>query len=70
MARVRIVCIGDTQGQHAGLRVPDSDILIHAGDFMTYGNAPREIIDANNGNIAGMIAANGPTPGVNPNSGI
>jgi hypothetical protein len=37
---------------------------------MTYGNAPREIIDANNGNIAGMIAANGPTPGVNPNSGI
>jgi hypothetical protein len=27
--------------------VPDGDILIHAGDFMTYGNAPREIIDFN-----------------------
>jgi predicted phosphohydrolase len=44
---VRIICISDTHGQHAGLRVPDGDILIHAGDFMTYGNAPREIIDFN-----------------------
>ena len=47
MARVRIICISDTHGQQAGLRVPDGDILIHAGDFMTYGNAPREIIDFN-----------------------
>ena len=47
MAKVRIICISDTHGQHAGLRVPDGDILIHAGDFMTYGNAPREIIDFN-----------------------
>jgi hypothetical protein len=47
MARVRIICISDTHGQHAGLRVPDGDILIHAGDFMTCGNAPREIIDFN-----------------------
>ena len=45
MAKVRIICISDTHGQHAGLRLPDGDILIHAGDFMTYGNAPREIID-------------------------
>jgi predicted phosphodiesterase len=47
MARVRVICISDTHGQHAALRVPDGDILIHAGDFMTYGNAPREIIDFN-----------------------
>jgi TPR repeat protein len=31
---------------------------------------PPRITSANNGNITGMIAANGPTPGVNPNSGI
>jgi predicted phosphodiesterase len=47
MAKVRIICISDTHGQHASLCVPDGDILIHAGDFMTYGNAPREIIDFN-----------------------
>ena len=47
MAKVRIICISDTHGQHAGLRLPEGDILIHAGDFMTYGNAPREIIDFN-----------------------
>ncbi|HEY5214701.1 MAG TPA: metallophosphatase domain-containing protein [Acidobacteriaceae bacterium] len=47
MAKVRIICISDTHGKHAGLLVPDGDILIHAGDFMTYGNAPREIVDFN-----------------------
>src|SRR5665213_3117933 len=47
MAKVRIICISDTHGQHTGLRVPEGDILIHACDFMTYGNAPREIIDFN-----------------------
>jgi hypothetical protein len=47
MAKVRIICISDTHGQHAGLRMPYGDILIHAGDFMTYGNVPREIIDFN-----------------------
>jgi len=47
MAKVRIICISDTHGQHTGLRVPEGDILIHASDFMTYGNAPREIIDFN-----------------------
>jgi TonB family protein len=31
---------------------------------------PPRITSANNGNITGMIAANGPTPGVAPNSGI
>jgi hypothetical protein len=47
MARLRIIGISDTHGKHAGLHVPDGDILIHAGDFMTYGNAPRETIDFN-----------------------
>ncbi len=47
MARVRIICISDTHGQHADLLLPDGDILIHAGDFMTYGRSPREIIDFN-----------------------
>jgi Icc-related predicted phosphoesterase len=47
MSRVRIVCISDTHGQHTKLRVPDGDILIHAGDFMTFGDMPKEIVDFN-----------------------
>lgn len=27
--------------------MPDGDILIHAGDFINYGNAPREIVNFN-----------------------
>ena len=27
--------------------MPDGDILIHAGDFMAFGDAPKEIIDFN-----------------------
>ncbi len=29
---MRIVCISDTHNQHSGIRVPDGDLLIHAGD--------------------------------------
>jgi Icc-related predicted phosphoesterase len=47
MPPVRIVCISDTHGQHAKLRVPDGDILIHAGDFAAFGDTPIEIIDFN-----------------------
>ena len=47
MPPVRIVCISDTHGQHAKLSVPDGDILIHAGDFMAFGDAPKEIINFN-----------------------
>jgi Icc-related predicted phosphoesterase len=47
MPRIRIVCISDTHGQHAKLSVPDGDILIHAGDFMAFGDTPKEIIDFN-----------------------
>jgi len=45
MPRARIVCISDTHGQHAKLSVPDGDILIHAGDFMAFGDTPKEIVD-------------------------
>jgi predicted phosphodiesterase len=34
---VRIVAISDTHGLHAGLQVPEGDILIHAGDLTGYG---------------------------------
>ena len=47
MPRIRIVCISDTHGQHAKLNLPQGDVLIHAGDFMTYGNRPKEIVDFN-----------------------
>ncbi|MDX2285018.1 MAG: metallophosphatase domain-containing protein [Bacteroidia bacterium] len=30
---MRIVCISDTHGQHAAIRLPEGDLLIHAGDF-------------------------------------
>ncbi len=45
MPRVRIVCISDTHGHHAKLSVPNGDILIHAGDFMAFGDTPKEIVD-------------------------
>lgn len=45
MTRVRIVCISDSHGQHTKLSVPDGDVLIHAGDFMAFGDTPREIVD-------------------------
>ena len=47
MPRIRIVCISDTHGQHAKLSVPDGDMLIHAGDFMAFGDTPKEIVDFN-----------------------
>jgi len=47
MPPVRIVCISDTHGQHAKLSVPAGDVLIHAGDFMPFGDTPKEIVDFN-----------------------
>jgi Icc-related predicted phosphoesterase len=44
---MRIVCISDTHGFHRKLDVPDAEILIHAGDFMTHGRAIVEIDDFN-----------------------
>lgn len=45
MSRVRFVCISDTHDLHAKLNVPDGDVLIHAGDFMAFGDVPKEIVD-------------------------
>ena len=36
---IRIVCISDTHGRHPRLKLPDGDILIHAGDFTEHGEA-------------------------------
>jgi Icc-related predicted phosphoesterase len=47
MSCLRIVCISDTHGQHAKLQLPEGDILVHAGDFMTYGDSPKEVTDFN-----------------------
>lgn len=44
---MKIVMISDTHGEHRKLKVPDGDILIHAGDAMTDGMNPREIVDLN-----------------------
>jgi Icc-related predicted phosphoesterase len=47
MAELKIVCISDTHGKHAALRLPEGDVLIHAGDFMTYGDRLSEIASFN-----------------------
>ena len=47
MPRLRIVCISDTHGQHTKLSVPDGDVLVHAGDFMAFGDRPKEVVDLN-----------------------
>jgi hypothetical protein len=35
---VRIACLSDTHCQHRTLRVPDGDVLLHAGDFTKFGD--------------------------------
>ena len=35
---MRLIAMSDTHGRHADLKVPDGDLLIHAGDFCTRGN--------------------------------
>jgi Calcineurin-like phosphoesterase len=34
---MKIVCISDTHSRHFNLKIPDGDILIHAGDFTELG---------------------------------
>jgi len=34
---MRLVALSDTHGRHDGLRVPDGDVLIHAGDMSSKG---------------------------------
>jgi Icc-related predicted phosphoesterase len=38
---MRIVCISDTHGQHGMLKLPDGDMLIHAGDLTLRGTAEQ-----------------------------
>jgi predicted phosphodiesterase len=42
MQGLRLVCLSDTHNRHDHLRVPDGDVLLHAGDFTGRGT-PREI---------------------------
>lgn len=37
----RIVAMADTHNRHAGLAVPDGDVLIHAGDLTGRGSLPE-----------------------------
>lgn len=39
---MRIVCLSDTHGLHKRVKVPDGDILLHAGDFTHFGE-PSEV---------------------------
>lgn len=41
---MRIVCVSDTHGRHTQVTVPDGDVLVFAGDFMTDGRNVLEII--------------------------
>jgi len=43
---VRVVCVSDTHGRHADIKVPDGDILIHAGDFTHFGKK-KDVIAVN-----------------------
>ena len=36
---MKLVCISDTHGRHEKLKVPAGDILIHAGDICSRGQA-------------------------------
>lgn len=44
MQKIRIICLSDTHGFHKKVKVPDGDILIHAGDISIKG----EIIEVKN----------------------
>jgi Icc-related predicted phosphoesterase len=44
---VRLVLLSDTHGQHRTLRVPDGDLLIHAGDFTLLNKSRDSVRDFN-----------------------
>ena len=43
----RIVAISDTHGKHNHFRIPNGDVLIHAGDIMSFGRDSYEVRDFN-----------------------
>lgn len=46
---MRLVCISDTHDHHEDVKLPDGDILIHAGDFTSHKNPNMaKTIDFNN----------------------
>lgn len=44
---MKIVCISDTHLRHNYLKMPDGDILIHAGDALGHGTLPEMAVFAN-----------------------
>ena len=44
--KIKIVCISDTHNNHRKIKLPEGDILIHAGDYTQNGNE-NEAIDFN-----------------------
>lgn len=40
---MKIVMLSDTHARHAGLKVPEGDLLIHAGDFSSRGRLPEVV---------------------------
>jgi Icc-related predicted phosphoesterase len=38
---MRIVCVSDTHNQHNKIKLPEGDVLIHAGDFSMLGKVPE-----------------------------
>jgi Icc-related predicted phosphoesterase len=45
--RLRLVILSDTHGSHERVKLPEGDVLIHAGDFLTQGTEAREIFKFN-----------------------
>jgi len=44
---LRLVLLSDTHGLHRSVRMPDGDLLIHAGDFTNFSKSEKEIVDFN-----------------------
>jgi len=44
---MKIIAISDTHGMHHSLKIPDGDLLVHAGDLCNHGTL-EEVIDFNN----------------------
>ncbi len=47
MKTLTIACISDTHTLHRELEVPNAEIIIHAGDFTTFGRTTAAIVDFN-----------------------
>ena len=43
---LRVVAISDTHGMHRTLKIPDGDVLLHGGDFTSFGKR-KDVLDFN-----------------------